>query len=111
MPAETDQGLISLASNDRKYAVRNYRSIFNVEADLFIDTGQYSKFRSQGRVGRLSRSKLTTDCRISQSITLARFIVKTFRLHDEEVQKLHAPFVAFGILDLVEVRKNVDLAR
>ncbi|KAL8286531.1 hypothetical protein RQP46_004548 [Phenoliferia psychrophenolica] len=39
----------------------------------------------------------------SESIALARFIVHTFRLHDEEVQKLHAPFVAFGILDLVEI--------
>ncbi|KAK4703671.1 hypothetical protein P7C70_g2546, partial [Phenoliferia sp. Uapishka_3] len=38
-----------------------------------------------------------------ESIDLARFIVHTFRLHDEEVQKLHAPFVAFGILDLIEV--------
>ncbi|KAM0754971.1 hypothetical protein T439DRAFT_284317 [Meredithblackwellia eburnea MCA 4105] len=37
-----------------------------------------------------------------ESIELAKFIVHTFRLHDEEVQKLHAPFVAFGILDLVE---------
>lgn len=39
-----------------------------------------------------------------QAIDLARFIVHTFRLSDEEVQKLHAPFVAFGVLDLVEVR-------
>lgn len=39
-----------------------------------------------------------------QAIELARFIVRTFRLHEEEVQKLHAPFVAFAILDLVEVR-------
>ncbi|KAI5481667.1 cellular morphogenesis-related protein [Pseudohyphozyma bogoriensis] len=38
----------------------------------------------------------------TESIELAKFIVRTFRLHDEEVQKLHAPFVAFGILDLVE---------
>lgn len=38
-----------------------------------------------------------------QAIELARFIVHNFRLHDEEVQKLHAPFVAFGVLDLVEV--------
>ncbi|KDE03256.1 hypothetical protein MVLG_06250 [Microbotryum lychnidis-dioicae p1A1 Lamole] len=42
-----------------------------------------------------SRSDLST-------IELVRFIVATFRLHDEEVQKLHAPFVAFGLIDLVE---------
>ncbi|SCZ93044.1 BZ3500_MvSof-1268-A1-R1_Chr6-2g08425 [Microbotryum saponariae] len=36
------------------------------------------------------------------TIELVRFIVATFRLHDEEVQKLHAPFVAFGLIDLVE---------
>lgn len=40
----------------------------------------------------------------SSSINLARFIVKTFRLHDEEVQRLHAPIVALAVLDLVEVR-------
>ncbi|GAA6010233.1 hypothetical protein JCM11491_005403 [Sporobolomyces phaffii] len=38
----------------------------------------------------------------SQSVELARFILRTFRLHDEEVQKLHAPFTAFAILDRVE---------
>ncbi|GAA5913260.1 Dop1p [Sporobolomyces salmoneus] len=38
-----------------------------------------------------------------KSIELARFVVGTFRLHDEEVQKLHAPFTAFAILDRVEV--------
>lgn len=37
------------------------------------------------------------------SIELARFVVRTFRLHDEEVQRLHAPFMAFGILDLIDV--------
>ncbi|GEM07562.1 cellular morphogenesis-related protein [Rhodotorula toruloides] len=44
--------------------------------------------------------------RDSSSIDLARFIVKTFRLHDEEVQRLHAPVVAFAVLDLVETRAN-----
>ncbi|GAA6042706.1 hypothetical protein JCM8097_003757 [Rhodosporidiobolus ruineniae] len=37
-----------------------------------------------------------------QAIELARFVVRTFRLHDEEVQKLHAPITAFALLDLVE---------
>ncbi|GAA6000168.1 hypothetical protein JCM10207_007887 [Rhodosporidiobolus poonsookiae] len=37
-----------------------------------------------------------------QAVRLATFIVKTFRLHDEEVQKLHAPITAFALLDLVE---------
>ncbi|KAK4051842.1 hypothetical protein OIV83_002547 [Microbotryomycetes sp. JL201] len=36
-------------------------------------------------------------------IGLTRFIIHTFRLHDEEVQKLHAPFVAFALIDLVEL--------
>ncbi|KAK4333987.1 Protein dopey [Rhodotorula toruloides] len=40
------------------------------------------------------------------SIDLARFIVKTFRLHDEEVQRLHAPVVALAVLDLVENRAD-----
>ncbi|CEQ42798.1 SPOSA6832_04666 [Sporobolomyces salmonicolor] len=30
------------------------------------------------------------------AVELSRFVVRTFRLHDEEIQKLHAPFVAFG---------------
>ncbi|BGP07694.1 Protein dopey-1 [Rhodotorula toruloides] len=42
----------------------------------------------------------------SSSINLARFIVKTFRLHDEEVQRLHAPIVALAVLDLVENRAD-----
>ncbi|GAA5963888.1 hypothetical protein JCM21900_003967 [Sporobolomyces salmonicolor] len=33
------------------------------------------------------------------AVELSRFVVRTFRLHDEEIQKLHAPFVAFGVLD------------
>ncbi|BGP31712.1 hypothetical protein JCM10296v2_003486 [Rhodotorula toruloides] len=40
------------------------------------------------------------------SSDLARFIVKTFRLHDEEVQRLHAPVVALAVLDLVEIRAD-----
>jgi hypothetical protein len=38
-----------------------------------------------------------------QAIELAGFVISTFRLHDEEVQKLHAPFLAFATLDLVQV--------
>ncbi|GAA5884793.1 hypothetical protein JCM16303_007269 [Sporobolomyces ruberrimus] len=43
-----------------------------------------------------------------ESIELARFIVRTFRLHDEEVQHLHAPFTAFAILDRVEAVVATD---
>ncbi|GAA6058598.1 hypothetical protein JCM10212_004009 [Sporobolomyces blumeae] len=43
-----------------------------------------------------------------EAVALAQFVVRTFRLHDEEVQKLHAPFVAFGILDLVEAALESD---
>lgn len=50
------------------------------------------------------KPRIDADPTSSQSIELARFIIRTFRLHDEEVQKLHAPFVAFAILDLVEAR-------
>lgn len=39
----------------------------------------------------------------TQGTEIARSIVQTFRLHDEEVQKLHAPIIAFGLLDLIEV--------
>ncbi|GAA5992102.1 hypothetical protein JCM5350_006348 [Sporobolomyces pararoseus] len=51
------------------------------------------------------RSALNADG-ASEAIELARFIVATFRLHDEEVQKLHAPFAAFAILDQVEVSRT-----
>ncbi|GAA5831398.1 hypothetical protein JCM3766R1_001734 [Sporobolomyces carnicolor] len=46
------------------------------------------------------RSALT-EGQSTQAIDLVRFIVETFRLHDDEVQKLHAPFTAFAILDRV----------
>ncbi|GAA5982369.1 hypothetical protein JCM11641_006959 [Rhodosporidiobolus odoratus] len=46
----------------------------------------------------------------AQSIDLARFIVKTFRLHDEEVQRLHAPITAFALLDVVEKRASASTA-
>ncbi|BGP14202.1 hypothetical protein JCM10213v2_002145 [Rhodosporidiobolus nylandii] len=39
---------------------------------------------------------------VPQALELVRFIIKTFRLHDEEVQKLHAPIIAFAVLDLVK---------
>ncbi|GAA5887198.1 hypothetical protein JCM6882_002446 [Rhodosporidiobolus microsporus] len=42
------------------------------------------------------------DGQADSATKLARFIVKTFRLHDEEVQRLHAPITAFALLDLVE---------
>ncbi|SCV67868.1 BQ2448_5479 [Microbotryum intermedium] len=53
------------------------------------------------------RSSIVSACSAGSrsdvsTIELVRFIVATFRLHDEEVQKLHAPFVAFGLIDLVE---------
>lgn len=38
------------------------------------------------------------------ALDLVRFIVRTFKMHDEEVQKVHAPFVACALLDLVELR-------
>ncbi|GAA5879237.1 hypothetical protein JCM8547_003940, partial [Rhodosporidiobolus lusitaniae] len=41
------------------------------------------------------------------AIELARFMIKTFRLHDEEVQKLHAPIVGFALLELVEASLNL----
>ena len=49
------------------------------------------------------RAAVNGDDRDGKSIELARFVVRTFRLHDEEVQRLHAPFVAFGLLDLIDV--------
>lgn len=37
-------------------------------------------------------------------VELARFVVRTFRMHDDEVLRLHAPVVAFALLDLVHER-------
>lgn len=36
------------------------------------------------------------------AVELARFVVQTFRMHDDEVLRLHAPVVAFALLDLVQ---------
>ncbi|GAA5936298.1 Dop1p [Sporobolomyces koalae] len=44
----------------------------------------------------------------TEPIDLVRFITRTFRLHDEEVQKLHAPFTAFALLDRVECALGGD---
>ncbi|BGP38275.1 hypothetical protein JCM10449v2_002204 [Rhodotorula kratochvilovae] len=35
------------------------------------------------------------------AVDLARFVVRTFRMHDDEVLRLHAPVVAFALIDLV----------
>lgn len=61
----------------------------------------------------LSPSSSATEPSASSSsdIELASFIAKTFRLHDEEVQRLHAPLVALAVLDLIEVRPFAQLLR
>lgn len=42
----------------------------------------------------------------SSSLDLARFVIRTFRIHDEEVQKLHAPVVAFALLDTIKASSS-----
>ncbi|GAA5834665.1 hypothetical protein JCM9279_007075 [Rhodotorula babjevae] len=50
------------------------------------------------------RADLAGDPSSEDAVELARFVVRTFRMHDDEVLRLHAPVVAFALLDLVHER-------
>ncbi|GAA5921263.1 hypothetical protein JCM3775_002966 [Rhodotorula graminis] len=48
------------------------------------------------------RADLAGEAGAEDAVELARFVVRTFRMHDDEVLRLHAPVVAFALLDLVQ---------
>ncbi|GAA5902657.1 hypothetical protein JCM8208_007031 [Rhodotorula glutinis] len=48
------------------------------------------------------RADLAGEPGNEDAVELVRFVVQTFRMHDEEVIRLHAPVVAFALLDLVQ---------
>lgn len=77
-----------------------------MEADLSLDKISFDRRAvDSGQSVQNPLRSITRAHRLCspQAIDLVRFIVETFRLHDDEVQKLHAPFTAFAILDRVAV--------